>query len=230
MLRSPSSLVAAAVLGAQLLLATPALACKCMFPPVETARDDATAVFEGRVVSIDQAAGSDATNGERRVSLRVVRTWKGLERDERVEVFTNGSSAACGYSFAQDASYIVYARASDDQKLHVNSCSRTKPVSDSAEDLSFLGAGSTPVTIATSPGGGLDGGTAVSVYVDAGGSYLPPPVPASATPGAAHPRKKGCSIAPGPQTSGAEAWWFALPGLALIARGARRRARRVRTG
>lgn len=136
-----------------LLHATPALACKCALPSFEAAREDASALFEGRVTAIEQQ-GDDpgSVTGKQRVTLAVVRTWKSLDRVERVEVFTNGSSAACGYMFAKDASYLVYAR-EDEGKLWVSLCSRTRPLSDATEDLTLLGAGSTPVHIEQSDAG-----------------------------------------------------------------------------
>jgi hypothetical protein len=216
MKRTSVWLSAACVLGTSLLLGTPAHACKCMFPPVEAARDDATAVFEGRVLAVEASPSATPVNSERQVTLTVVRTWKGLEQDEHISVFTNGSSASCGYTFNKDASYLIYARTSDDGKLHVNSCSRTKSVADSAEDLAFLGAGSTPVHVEPK---------AIAQAADTGASKdLPPPVPAASTPTAAVPKKKGCSIAQADQPS-SQAWLFALPALALVMR---RRAKKSR--
>jgi hypothetical protein len=180
-----------------------------MFPPVETAREDATAVFEGRVLSIaDVPAGNEPSLGEKVVTLAVVRSWKGLERDERIAVYTNGESAACGYNFAKDTSYLVYARNADDQKLHVSSCSRTKPLADASEDLTFLGAGSTPVKVepkAIKP-------------ADAS------PAAASATPAAPAAKKKGCSVVVVGDSgrAGASTWLLATFALVLGAR--RRRA------
>ncbi|MDB4991021.1 MAG: hypothetical protein JWN04_6199 [Myxococcaceae bacterium] len=215
-------LFAAAIACGSLLLSAPASACKCMLPPVESARDDATAVFEGRVLSIAQAAGSEATNGQLGVTLRVVRTWKGLERDERITVLTNGSSAACGYSFREDTSYLIYARRSDDHELHVSGCSRTKSMADASEDLAFLGAGSTPVAIEKSVANSLDGGVASTTgYSDGGAGLLPPPTPVLATPYAV--KKKGCSVSEGNAASTLEAWLVALPGVLLVARRRRQR-------
>jgi len=196
----------------------PAHACKCMFPPVETAREDATAVFEGRVLSIEAvASGAEPSMGQRSITLSVVRTWKGLDREERVTVFTNESSAACGYGFAKDTSYLVYARASEDKQLNVSSCSRTKPLADATEDLTILGAGSTPVAIEPK---------AIASDVDAGTTATG--APAVATPSATTPpkKKKGCSVLPSSDADSADptAWLLTLPALALVVR--RRRVAR----
>jgi hypothetical protein len=185
-----STTVAAALFASALLLSSPAFACKCMLPPVEAAREDASALFEGRVISIDDIAGASvATNGEKKVTLAIVRTWKGLDNVEQVAVYTNGSSAACGYSFAKDVSYLIYAR-DHEGRITVSSCSRTKPIGDSAEDLAILGAGSTPVkvepkpvtdTTKSAPTGALE--TAPATTPDGAGtpSAAPPP-----------PAKHGC--------------------------------------
>jgi hypothetical protein len=149
-----------------LLLAAPALACKCMLPAVADARADAKALFEGRVLAIEQQGDDpNSATGKQRVTLAVVRSWKGLEREEQVDVFTNGSSAACGYMFEKNTSYLVYA-GEHEGKLSVSLCSRTRPLADAAEDLTVLGAGSTPVKVVpkSAPESGAQdaGGTAPS--------------------------------------------------------------------
>lgn len=218
MLRSSTWVSLLAILAIGLLVSAPAHACKCMFPPVETALADATAVFEGRVVSIaGTPSGDPPPLGELVVTLRVVRTWKGVESDERIEVRTNGSSAACGYTFAKDQSYLVYARTSEDQKLHVSSCSRTKALADAVEDLTFLGAGSTPVHIESNA---ADKG----MTSDAGARIPSAPVGATAAATSDVPKpgkRKGCSVSPIDADRGgnsAGAWLLAAPALALFAR------------
>jgi hypothetical protein len=138
--------------AACLLIARPsAHACKCMLPELEPAREDASALFEGRVLAIDDIAGaSAATNGEKKVTLAVVRTWKGLDNVEKIELYTNGSTAACGYPFAKDVSYLVYTRNHEGRET-VSNCSRTRPIADAGEDLAKLGAGATPVDVQPKP-------------------------------------------------------------------------------
>jgi hypothetical protein len=193
----------------------PAQACKCMLPPVEAAREDSTAVFEGRVLSIeDVPPAKDAPGiGEKVVTLAVVRTWKGLERDERITVSTNAESAACGYNFAKDTSYLVYARSGEDTKLNVSSCSRTKPLADAAEDLQVLGAGSTPVHVGDKAATPAPGSAAA-----------PATAPAQPAP-AAPAKKKGCSVIHvGANETTRSAWLLALPLLVLVGRRQRRLA------
>jgi len=114
-----------------------ASACSCAPPEGPTASLAAsTAVFEGRVESI--------TPGELiQVRFAVTRAWKGAE-EEQVEVRTRAHGAACGYRFAEGATYLVYAYGEPDD-LRVGLCSRTRPIEDASDDLAELGAGITPV-------------------------------------------------------------------------------------
>ncbi len=197
-----------------LLVARPsAHACKCMLPEVEPAREDASTLFEGRVLSIDTIAGaSDATNGEKKVTLAIVRTWKGLDTVEKVDVYTNGSTAACGYPFAKDTSYLVYTRNHDGRET-VSLCGRTRPIADAQEDLTKLGAGATPVKVepkaapqSSAPAGAVE--VAPPTTPDGAGapSAAPPP-----------PTKRGCGAG-----THALAPWLVLP-LALRRRRSRPR-------
>jgi hypothetical protein len=196
-------LTALLAFAACLLIARPsAHACKCMLPEFEAAREDASALFEGRVLAIDDIVGaSAATNGEKKVTLAVVRTWKGLDNEEQVELYTNGSTAACGYPFAKDASYLIYTRTHEGRST-VSHCSRTKQVADASEDLVKLGAGATPVKVEptkpdvkSAPAGAVK--VAPATTPDGAGtpSASPPP-----------PTKRGCGAG-----SAALLPWLALP-------------------
>jgi hypothetical protein len=124
-----------------------ALACKCAPHSVAEGLNDAAAVFEGRVVSIeDVTEGTDPAVAKKRVTLSIVRVWKDLEDVETVTLTTNAESAACGFQFERDTSYLVYANRSE-QSLTVHSCTRTRLLADAGEDLTQLGAGVTPVRI-----------------------------------------------------------------------------------
>ncbi len=96
----------------------------------------ANAVFEGRVTRIQQGEPLEVT-------LMVVRTWKGADSEE-VVVQTPSNSAACGVSFEQDHSYLVYAT-TEGEELFASLCGGTARVEDSQEALDQLGAGVTPV-------------------------------------------------------------------------------------
>lgn len=173
--------------------AAPALACKCRPQTVEEAKGEATALFEGRVVEIaDEAPTDGGPPPGKRVTLALVRVWKGLENEERVTLRTNESSASCGYAFAADSSYLVYAAGSL-QDLQVSSCSRTRPMAEAAEDLGALGAGITPVKVAPQP------------LADAGSEDKPPAA-----------RRGGCAGTHAHASAGA--WWLALPAVGFVRR------------
>jgi hypothetical protein len=194
-----------------LLLAAPALACKCTLPAVADAREDARALFEGRVLAIEQQGDDpNSATGKQRVTLAVVRSWKGLEHDEQIDVFTNGSSAACGYMFEKNTSYLIYA-GEHEGKLSVSLCSRTRPLADAAEDLALLGAGSTPVKV-------VPKSAAEPAAKDAGNVEPIPSKQAASAP--THKRSGGCA------TGRAQASLFdSLLGFAAVGLVLRRRSR-----
>ncbi len=135
-----------------------AFACKCAQRAVAESVTEASAVFEGRVTQIEKILEEGATEAQKiRVTLALVRVWKSLESTESVTVTTNSEPAACGFHFEQGHSYLVYASGEGESEgLRVNSCSRTRPMADAAEDLAALGGGVTPVKVqnATSPATG----------------------------------------------------------------------------
>ena len=142
-----AALVAGLALAAFLSLVPPAQACKCMFPSPQDAKANATAVFEGRVRDIQHEETTGAAGiGFNVVSLQLVRTWKGVENEETVQVRTNDSSAACGITFEKDKSYLVYA-VQGEHGLEAHACGRTAELSAASEDLAALGGGVTPVKV-----------------------------------------------------------------------------------
>ena len=118
-----------------------------MFPAPEAARDSAAAVFEGLVTDIQHEETTGAAGmGFNVVTLKLVRTWKGVESQESVQVRTNDSSAACGITFEKDKSYLVYA-AQGEHGFEAHICGRTRELSAASEDLAVLGGGVTPVKV-----------------------------------------------------------------------------------
>ena len=204
----PSPWVTSILVAISVFSTTPARACKCMLPTIEAARADAAALFEGRVLEVAE----QTREGEMprvRATLAVVRTWKGLDREERVDVLTNKDSAACGYEFAKETSYLVYAQRNDGV-LHVSLCSRTRPMSQASEDLKVLGAGSTPVRIEPKSSGAADAG-ADTAGADAAGAKADAP--------AAKPAKKrGCAVAVHDGGSDESAYALLLTTIAVVVR------------
>lgn len=113
-------------------------ACSCVPPPAPwQARAEADAVFAGSVIEVLR------TDERLRVTFEITDAWEG-ELGDRVTVQTRASTASCGYPFAEDKSYLVYAYASDDV-LRTNLCTRTASFGDASKDIStfeelFLGA------------------------------------------------------------------------------------------
>jgi len=148
MMRSTLFFVLGALLCGLAALPATAYACKCMLPTPEQAREAAPLIFEGRVSKIeDVPATPEQGIGTKRVTLALVRTWKGLEDKESVVVSTSASSASCGFTFEPSTSYLVYAAEGEGGVIEVSGCSRTRAMADASEDLAVLGAGITPVEV-----------------------------------------------------------------------------------
>ncbi len=138
MLRKWFGLISVA-LGLALALVMPSrvLACSCAPPLDPTAEmEQSTAVFAGRVYSIENSGGVLW------VHLEVSQVWKGPYQS-LMTVHTADNSAACGYNFIGETEYLVYAYG-DLNNLEVNLCGRTRLLNDAAEDIKILGPG-TPI-------------------------------------------------------------------------------------
>ncbi|MCE9545338.1 MAG: hypothetical protein K8T25_07460 [Planctomycetia bacterium] len=119
---------------ALVLTAPYAIACKCAPPPPpKEALAGSSAVFSGKVIQVEQ-------NGRRKqVTFEVDRAWKGVDA-ARVVVSTATDSAACGVSFEQGKSYLVYCHGQG-KELSTSLCTRTKTLDSADEDLKDLGEG-----------------------------------------------------------------------------------------
>jgi len=97
---------------------------------------DAAALFVGKVIKV-----SEPKDGERSVEVefRVDRAWLGA-KSSRMTIRTEASSAACGYSFEEGLTYIVYAYRYDDV-ISVGLCSRTRIIKgqNGSPDEKYLG-------------------------------------------------------------------------------------------
>lgn len=120
-------------------------ACSCVQPPaVQQALAEADAVFAGKVMNIIEpkpnVLGLMSSADPVTVTFQVSQIWKGIS-DKQVSITTALSSASCGYSFAEDREYIVYAYQNDAYMLETNICMRTSELTAAAEDLDVLGKG-----------------------------------------------------------------------------------------
>jgi MYXO-CTERM domain-containing protein len=118
-----------------------AYACTCLPPPpVATAVADASAVFAGRILEVTDPAGP----GDDMIArFAITRVWKGPTDRTEIEIRTAANSAACGLSFEEDDTWLIYAD-SFEGNLTASLCSRSKPLSVAQEDLAELGPGSVP--------------------------------------------------------------------------------------
>jgi hypothetical protein len=198
--------VRAALFGAAIVIAAcvaprVARACSCAppRPPLE-AQQAAAVVFEGRTFNVAREGGQN------RFSFEVLRVWKG-ELPANVQIWSASQSASCGRAYESGLPYLVYAHELPGGLLGDGLCSRTRPVSNAAEDLELLGAGRAP---ARSPG------TSTSESP----SLEPPRIEPVAQQTAPSPGKRGCTI--GEAGSPLFMWMLLGCGLARARRGAKR--------
>ena len=135
--------------------------CSCMpSRPPTVARDSAHAVFSGRVVelldrpvplpdsTLRGLARRDAeleyfvkSAGRLRVTIAVDAVWKGVIKPS-MEVYTSTiECCTCGYPFELGKEYLVYAYRASNGQLHTSICTRTRLLTQAAEDLVALGPG-----------------------------------------------------------------------------------------
>lgn len=117
------------------LIAPMALGCSCLQVSVDEAINDSSYVFSGTVTEIEQLS-----SGDYEATVDVTEVWKGPDHSE-VTVRTPQSSAACGYPFQEDTSYLIYT---DIEERFVSLCSRTAELANAEADLEALGEGQTP--------------------------------------------------------------------------------------
>jgi hypothetical protein len=123
-----------------------ASACSCMpaGPPCQ-AYFETDAVFTGTVTAIAIRKGPiegippDQLFDRRFVQISVERIGKGVQ-GAGVEVRTGMGGGDCGFDFKVGQRYVVYAYRGKDGSLSTGICSRTRALSDAAEDVAFFSA------------------------------------------------------------------------------------------
>jgi hypothetical protein len=110
-------------------------ACSCLPPP--SPGDEfgvSRSVFTGRVRSIK--LDTLQSGPILRVILDVLHNWKSAGSPQ-MSLYTAMSTASCGFPFHVDSTYLVYTyRYLDTLATHL--CTRTRLLSEAAEDLAFL--------------------------------------------------------------------------------------------
>ncbi len=76
-------------------------------------------------------------NGRMKVSFAVEKPIRGVT-EKTVEIFTNASTASCGYPFREGERYFVYARKGSDGKLSEFLCGPTVLLKDAEDDLEYV--------------------------------------------------------------------------------------------
>ena len=123
-----------------------AYACSCMADEFfEDSYANADAVFVGTVTSFENELGNGAET--RDVRFDVTKVFKG-SADAQQTLETPNNSAACGYEFTEDESYLVFANRWGEETvgpLTVSLCSRTELESDADTEIAVLEDITTPI-------------------------------------------------------------------------------------
>lgn len=106
----------------------PENASQTIIQRVNQAKNEASAVFTGKVVKIQD--GDDS--GPRLVTLQVETSWKG-PLAKNVEIVT-GREDSCGFDFKEGVVYLVYAYRLFPGNLVTTHCTRTRLLSNVEKD------------------------------------------------------------------------------------------------
>jgi hypothetical protein len=177
----------------------PIWACSCgsigSNPPCQAAWS-ATAAFTATVIGITEPApprppdnGGPSLGRQTRSNpipsppwpKRVVRmqlgeVLTGVDPGQKeIEIVTGRGGGDCGYGFQTGVDYVVYAYKNSDERLETGICSRTRPLLEAAEDVTYFRAavsapGTGELRIHTGPPAkaGMEG---VKINVEGGGSH-----------------------------------------------------------
>jgi len=126
---------------ATLVMTASADACRCRpSPPPAEALAAASAVLVGKVIKLERNDhGVLAT-------IEVDRAWKGVTQKSVIIHTSQGTGADCGYPFQMGKSYLIYTNSpppgeGEQAKLSTNTCTRTCPIDQAADDLKAIGEG-----------------------------------------------------------------------------------------
>lgn len=114
-------------------------ACSCVGgTPICQSFWTTDAVFSGDVLEVSPIPNPDGEGFQphRRVRFRVLEGWRG-RAGATVELTTGAGGGDCGYTFEKGVSYLVFASARAGA-LTTGICSRTRKLTDAAEDLAYL--------------------------------------------------------------------------------------------
>ncbi len=109
---------------------------KCAVPPLKQAYAGANSVFTGKVLSITQ------NERAKTFEFEVEKYWKG-SKSKKISVKVYESTRFQAF-YRVGGKYLVFARAEDEGVLTDGRCSRSKDISDAADDLKGLGKARKP--------------------------------------------------------------------------------------
>ena len=119
-----------------------AFACTCMRMTACEAFARAEAVFIGSVRSSSVVKTSNENDSFPQIAYRfsIEQNFFGVEGQE-VEIITGRGGGDCGFAFGRNVAYLIYAhRNSTTGKFSTSICTRTRPVSEADEDLTYIRA------------------------------------------------------------------------------------------
>jgi hypothetical protein len=122
---------------ATLFLGAPsALACDCVGPgSVSEAFWKTPVVFVGRVEAVGPIRSATGKGARSRTRFRVTEALRGT-KTQQMDIF--GYETDCDLQFSPGQDWLIYAfTRRDDRRLTTTSCTRSRPLSEAAEDLAY---------------------------------------------------------------------------------------------
>ncbi len=93
-------------------------------------------MFTGTVIDI-----AERSRTKRVVRMKIGEVLTGVDAAQKeIEIVTGMGGGDCGYSFQSGVDYIVYAYKNSEGRLETGICSRTRPLTQAAEDIAYLRA------------------------------------------------------------------------------------------
>ena len=115
-----------------------AFACTCLgIQPLQEAFDGSQVVFSGKAIDLET---TNEAYPNVIATFDVHTIWKGNVTKDPLVLTTGMGGADCGYVFADNEEYLVYAYG-EEGELGASSCTRTAPLERAEADLVFLGSG-----------------------------------------------------------------------------------------
>ncbi len=93
-------------------------------------------MFTGTVIDI-----AEPSRTKRVVRMQIGEVLTGVDPAQKeIEIVTGGGGGDCGYLFHPGVDYVIYAYKNSEGHLETGICSRTRPLTQAAEDIAYLRA------------------------------------------------------------------------------------------